>query len=465
MYYRVKDNFLLRGWKLLPFALYDSNLHKTHFFDKKTFLMFLKCCGERDFDAQKLSVEDRHRLKDLLKRGIVEKIDKPRKLNKKQEYKFFPSRYMASAQWAITGRCNYRCKHCFMSAPEAKFGELCLDQMKKIVNELKKCGIYNISLTGGEPLVRDDFFEIVDELLSAEINISSIYTNGCLVNVDLLKKFKSRGLRPKIHMSYDGKGWHDWIRGVEGAQKAVTDAFRICEKMGFETTAQMCVHKKNKDAFCETMIELDKLGCKSLKVGPAVSLGNWSEISSEYALSTKQVFDLYLKYIKQFFEKKMPISVMLDGCFVCEKNSVKYSIPYIKYNNSVEYLRRPVCGHARNSLYISPRGNVLPCGVVSNTGFENKFAKIPDTKLEEILNDSYYMQVINYRLKDYFENNSECEACEHKALCSGGCRGLAVANGGSDYFSKDLAACFFFKNRYHEKVKSVAESAMKKLNF
>ena len=68
MYYRVKDNFLLRGWKLLPFALYDSDSHKTHFFDRKTFLVVLKCNGERDFDAKKLPVQDQMRLEGLLER-------------------------------------------------------------------------------------------------------------------------------------------------------------------------------------------------------------------------------------------------------------------------------------------------------------------------------------------------------------------------------------------------------------
>ena len=99
--------------------------------------------------------------------------------------------------------------------------------------------------------------------------------------------------------------------------------------------------------------------------------------------------------------------------------------------------------------------------IFSNTNFKNRFAKIPDTRLEEILNDSYYMKVVDARLGDYFENNSECAKCEYKLICGGGCRGLAAANGQADYFSKDLVACFFFKNRYHEKVKSVAESAIK----
>ena len=421
LYYRVKDNFLLRGWKLLPFALYDSDSHKTHFFDRKTFLVILKCNGERDLQKQKLSADDQKTLKGLLERKIIEKIDKPRGLNQKQEYKIFPSRYMASAQWSITGRCNYKCRHCFMSATEAKFGELCLSEMKKIVNELKKCGIYNVSLTGGEPLVREDFFQIVNLLSEADINISSIYTNGRLITANLLEEFKSRGLKPTIHMSYDGKGFHDWLRNVSGAQESVVDALRICDEMGFETTAQMCIHRKNKDVFLETMLELAELNCKSLKVSPAVVLGNWAKTSLQYGLSTEQVYDCYLKYIRQFFQNKMPISIMLGGCFSCKKDSIKYGVPYIKYNSKVDYNRKSICGHARNCLYISPEGFVLPCMVFSNTSLKNKFAKIPDTKLEKVLSDSYYMKLIDARLQDYFDHNLECGNCEHRVACGGGC--------------------------------------------
>ena len=427
--------------------------------------MILKCNGERDFDAKKLPDQDQKRLEGLIARGIVEKIDGSRRLNKKQEYKIFPSRYMASAQWSITGRCNYNCRHCFMFAPEGRFGELCFSEMKKIVNELKKCGIYNISLTGGEPLVREDFFQIVDLLSEAEVNISSIYTNGRLITADLLEQLKSRGLKPKIHMSYDGKGWHDWLRGVAGAQESVLNAFRICDEMGFETTAQMCIHKNNKDVFLETMFELSELNCKNLKVSSAVILGNWVKNSSKYGLSTKQVYDCYLEYIKQFFQNGMPISIMLDGCFLCKKNSVEYSIPYIKYTSGVDYNRKSICEHARNSLYISPEGFVLPCMVLSNTSLKNKFAKIPNTKLEEVLNDSYYMKVIDVRLQDYFDHNLECGKCEYRLLCGGGCRGLAVAKTAADYFSKDLDACFFFKNGYHQKAKDVAELAIRKYVF
>ena len=61
-------------------------------------------------------------------------------------------------------RCNFRCRHCYMSAPHAKLGELSHDVLMQVVEQIAACGIPAVSLTGGEPLLRKVFFEIVDAL-------------------------------------------------------------------------------------------------------------------------------------------------------------------------------------------------------------------------------------------------------------------------------------------------------------
>ena len=65
---------------------------------------------------------------------------------------------------SITGRCNYRCKHCYLSAPSAKLGELPHETMLEIIEQLAACGVQQVSLTGGEPLVRGDWWQLVDAL-------------------------------------------------------------------------------------------------------------------------------------------------------------------------------------------------------------------------------------------------------------------------------------------------------------
>lgn len=70
-----------------------------------------------------------------------------------------------------------------------------------------------VSLTGGEALTRRDFFEIVDALLEHGIVITLIYSNGALVNENVLKEFENRKIWPGFNISFDGvEGWHDWLR-------------------------------------------------------------------------------------------------------------------------------------------------------------------------------------------------------------------------------------------------------------
>ena len=77
-----------------------------------------------------------------------------------------------------------------------------------IITQLEECGIKSIDITGGEPLVRSDFWEIVDSLIEHGINIRNIFSNGALVNEKFIDGLTSRGLQPIILISYDGKGWH-----------------------------------------------------------------------------------------------------------------------------------------------------------------------------------------------------------------------------------------------------------------
>lgn len=107
--------------------------------------------------------------------------------------------------------------------------------MISIIPQLAECGIMNVNLTGGEPLVRDDFLEIVDGLLEC------------------------RNIHPEFNMSYDGVGWYDWMRGIPGTEKAVDRAFALCRDMGFPTGAAMCLHRLNMHTIRESVNHLASL--------------------------------------------------------------------------------------------------------------------------------------------------------------------------------------------------------------
>ena len=83
-------------------------------------------------------------------------------------------------------------------------------------------------------------------LLEQGSHIIQIFSNGALVSRKLLSELDKRGTHPEFNMSYDGLGWHGWLRGIPGAEEAVDRAFRLYREMGFPTGAEVCIHAGNK---------------------------------------------------------------------------------------------------------------------------------------------------------------------------------------------------------------------------
>lgn len=460
MYYRLKREFRLRGWEKLPWALVERPRNRVMFLSRKEFKAISCCNGYMDTESVFVTPEQKEIMELMAQKGIVEPCELGDDLDPVQEYHFYPNRFIRTAHWSVTGRCNFRCKHCFMSAPDAKLGELPHEICMDIIDQLSGCGVQHVSLTGGEPLVRKDFMEIVDRLLEKEIDITTIYSNGKLVTPELLDALEARGIYPKFDMSFDGVGWHDWLRGIDGAEQMVTDAFMICKERGFPTGSELCLHQGNKDTLRASINRLAELGVDSLKVNPVSATDLWKNYDQDYSLSLDEVFDIYLDYIPHFFEDDMPINLMLGGLFVGRKGSTNYLIPAAKYPKGTDQcLNNAVCGHARNTLYLSPEGRMLPCMSLSSMDVQYQYPLITDIGLRKGLTDSVYMSLIDTRVSAFISHNAECQACEYKYICGAGCRASSMEYG-DDIMGPDRAVCKILKEGYVQKVKEAVQKGM-----
>ena len=137
--------------------------------------------------------------------------------------------------FSITGKCNYNCLHCSVNAPEAPLGEFSFERIEELLDEMKDCGLKNIVLIGGEPLVRRDFMQIVDAILQRGMFVVQIFTNGSLVNDALLDELDKRNISPTFMISFDGVGYHDIMRGVAdcvpSCRKRPVERQEICSAM------------------------------------------------------------------------------------------------------------------------------------------------------------------------------------------------------------------------------------------
>ncbi len=452
MYYKLNEQFLLRGWEKLPYALVNKEFHQPHFINARQMQALELCNGKVDLSLPLVPAFVRDMLPMLEKEGIIRPCDAGDSIAPEQEYRLYPARYIRAAHWSITGHCNYRCKHCYMSAPDAKYGELSHEQVMDIARQLIECGVSEVTLTGGEPLVRKDFFDIVDVLTEGGVQISTIYSNGKLVTDRLLCELDARGLHPEFNMSYDGvDGWHDWLRGIDGATETVENAFRRCRDKGFPTGAEMCLHGANKHLLRETVNRLASLGCRSLKTVPISDVGAWKENGYGQSISLSELYQTYYDYLPYYYEDGMPLSLQLGGFFMASpKRPDVYSIPSLKSCKDPSSVC--VCGHARMVMYISAEGRALPCMALSGMEIQNEFPLITELGLSKCITDSRYMSLIDTRASEVIEHNPACKNCEHVLNCLAGCRASALETTPNDILAPDLAACCIFKEGWVERI-------------
>ncbi|MGN1183921.1 MAG: radical SAM protein [Oliverpabstia sp.] len=448
--YLLCPDYALRGWKRLPFAIQNLRTGNTEFLRKPQFLLFLDCDGQTEINLSSLSPEDRDFYQRMLKYHYIRKCEPGEKLSPEQEYLFYPARYKSYVQWSITGKCNYRCKHCFMSAPHAAMGEPSFDECMQILDAFARCGVKSVDLTGGEPLIRSDFWKIVDAILERKMLIHTVYSNGKLVTDEFLDEMQKRNLHFNIQMSFDGIGWHDWLRGVKGAEKLVIDAFQRCRERNIRTGASMVLFRENLGTIRETVKLLGELGCKGLKLCGTTPQGEWIN-QKEHFLTQDEIYQAFMDYIPQYFEDGTPVPIIMEGFF--SYNPKDHCATAINEKNCPEefFSKRTMCSNIRNDMYVSPQGLVLPCMTMAGTAIEEQFPNMLETPLEEILDESFYMRICDARVSDYMEHNPECAVCEYRSQCCGGCRAYAVGTNGLDYLAKDERACHYFKSGWMER--------------
>ena len=181
--------------------------------------LLMKCDAVHDIDPESLPDPEARFFREMLTEKVIRPAGRWDFLLQEQKYHAYPARYRKNAHFSITGQCNLRCRHCFMSAPHAKHGSPGHDEIMDVIDQLAECGVFSVGITGGEPLIREDFLEIIDALIAREIAVATIYTNGWLVDEKLLDALEERKLHPSFQLSFDGVGWHDFLRGIPGAEE------------------------------------------------------------------------------------------------------------------------------------------------------------------------------------------------------------------------------------------------------
>lgn len=462
-FYRLAEHYLLRGWDKLPYALVDSRTGGVGFLSRAMMDVLLKCDGTWDFDSPLTADQDREFAAMFLSKGRIEQCAPGTGLLSDQRYRFYPNRFVLTVHWSITGKCNYRCRHCFMSAPQGRYGELSHESVMDIARQIAACGIPQVSLSGGEPLVRPDFLDIAAELSRHGVVITQLHTNGSLLNADVLDGLEALGQKPEIIISFDGVGFHDWMRGKSGAQASADAAFELCAKKGFRARATMCAYHENLKTLRETVNHLASVDCKSVSVGRVNESGEWLHNGASLTPTYEEYLEAALNYIPQYYEDGMPLPLTISGVFAASPEEPhRYTIaPYKPGSGGDEKL---LFSCARSLLQIYPDGRPAICDILGPdfVGMppivSNESGQRSSCLTDVLTTGSAYMNLMDVRCSSFKERNAECRRCSYLHVCGGGCRASAYQANGS-IFSQDPAACIFFRNGWAQRVVDVVRDA------
>jgi radical SAM protein with 4Fe4S-binding SPASM domain len=185
--------------------------------------------------------------------------------------------------WEITLACNIRCRHCASSAGLRRQDELTLDEALALCDQFPDLLVQEVDFTGGEPLVRRDWWRIAAYV--AEKNIAThLVTNGVALTPEVVTRMKDVGITT-IGISLDGlEATHDDIRGLPGLFRRVLAGIELAATAGIRVGIITAVNALNLGELPTLLTTLQSAGVSNWQLQPLLPQGR-SQDATELHLS------------------------------------------------------------------------------------------------------------------------------------------------------------------------------------
>ena len=316
-------------------------------------------------------------------------------------------------QLHVTSRCNLACRHCYQHEPAGD--ELSLDEIENVVEEFeitldKWSGAYGMDLratwnvTGGEPLLRRDLFEILDTIAKRDHPIY-LLTNGTLLSGNVARRLAQVPVKG-VQVSLEGpEPIHDRIRGEGSFAKALEGVVSLLSA-GHLVTMNVTLSRINAPHFME-MIDLARsVGVHNLGFSRIVPYGKGVSLSGQM-LSIEEVKDLYDNLS----------ALRMDDLNLVTGDPVASCLFNPEMHDPAGDVAIGGCAAGVSGITLMPDGTLLPC-----RRLDIPMGNIRTDSFREIWASSPVLSKL--RDRDLYHGN--CGWCSRWAMCRG-CRAIAYA--------------------------------------
>ncbi|MEK6673472.1 MAG: radical SAM protein [Nitrospirota bacterium] len=320
--------------------------------------------------------------------------------------------------WNITRRCNIHCNHCYLPANNIKGSpELNTEEALHVIDQI---ALVNpevmLILSGGEPLLRNDIFELTG-YASGKGMMVVLGSNGLLIDEEVAFNLRQSSVSG-VSISLDSidPEIHDSIRSLKGAWERAVEAIKICQSNGLAVQVNTVVTKNNYDEIPELIRYSKTLGAKVFSPFFLVCTGRGEEVTD---IAPEQ-YEQILPFIAESQGKH-------DGMMIRPRCAPTFRRILYQCNPNSPLLKMDTgrCLAGIHYCRITPEGDVTPCPYMPLS-----VGNIKDKSFKNLWEDSE--EFISLRTPSL---KGKCRLCEFQLIC-GGCRARAFSSY-KDYMEED----------------------------
>lgn len=302
----------------------------------------------------------------------------------------------------LTHNCNLKCKHCFQSSESHsdRRNHLSVSEWKRIFRQLESVNVYNVIISGGEPMIYPHFEELLR--IATDLRMSfSILTNGMLISDSNLDIFKKKNVSVTISLDGATAELHEYLRGRNTYKRLMRNIELLVEN-DVKLNIAHVVNTHNKKHLEELVCFLIDKGVKNLSI---------NLVEPEGRASSNSYLILNSKEEQQMREK--------INCLQSRyADRIKINFPNLSYRKNIDGFSKEekvYCAAGTKRVAISSDGCVYPCVYAFNL----PFLKMGDLKRESLQN--IWKKETEWRLMRGGITTSQiytCNSCKLQRWCS-----------------------------------------------
>lgn len=329
--------------------------------------------------------------------------------------------------WETTRNCNLSCVHCRAAATCGPYsGELDTQASFRLLDQIAEVAKPIVILTGGEPLLREDIFDIAQYGTDKGLKMV-MAPNGTMVTKDIAFKMAASGIK-RISISLDGATdeSHDAFRGVQGAFQGALNGIENAKSAGIEFQINTTITKTNLEQIPRILRLAEKLGAVAHHIFLLVPTGRGKYIVDQ-EIDSKE----YEETLNWFYDQRDKTSLQLKATCaphyhrILRQRAKAEGQKVTFQTHGLDAVTRG-CLAGSGFCFISHRGVVQPCGFLDlNCG------DVTRQSFVEIWQNAPHFQTL--RSTDHLDG--KCGLCEFRKVC-GGCRARAYEATG-DYMAEE----------------------------